>query len=126
MSIEHRWTARRPAGLPVSISCRPLGLRRGRLMNISNGGALVQMQQPPPLNAPVEILLPARLDATARLYRLPAIVARRDTTGVGLMFDRIEPETWTALLAQLAKEEAPPATRLVEPAAVSVGAGTRV
>jgi PilZ domain len=122
MSIEHRWTARRPAGLPVSISCQPLGRRRGRLLNISNGGALVQMHQPLPLNAPVELLLPVRLDAAARSYRLPAIVARRDAAGVGLMFERVEPETWTALLALLAAAESPTIERLVEPAVASVAA----
>jgi hypothetical protein len=76
------------------------------LRNISNGGALVQLQSRPPLNAPVEMILPVQPRPDARSHRLPAIVTRCEETGIGLMFDRIEPETWASLLAQLAPAEA--------------------
>ena len=107
MCIEHRWAPRQGAGLPVSIACRSLGLLvRGKLCNISNGGALVQLQSRPPLNAPVEMILPVQPRSDARAHRLPAIVTRCEEAGIGLMFDRIEPETWASLLAQLAPVEA--------------------
>lgn len=102
MSIEHRWALRQEAGLPVSIACRSLGLLvRGRLRNISNGGALVQLRPAPPLNAPVELILPVYPRLSMRSYRLPAIVTRSDEAEIGLMFDRIEPDTWAALLSHL-------------------------
>jgi hypothetical protein len=107
MSIEHRWTPRQPTRLPVSIACRPLGVVRGRLRNISNGGAMVQLRTALPLNAPVELILPARAGASARSYRLPAIVTRCSERGTGLMFGRIEPDIWAALLARFAPRAAP-------------------
>ena len=101
MSIEHRWTPRQPARLPVSIACRPLGLLRGRLHDISNGGAMVKISDRLPSNAPVELILPVRINGGDRSYRVPAIVTRSSESGVGLMFGRIEPEVWTALSTQL-------------------------
>ncbi|MFL6622309.1 MAG: PilZ domain-containing protein [Sulfurifustaceae bacterium] len=103
MSIEHRWAARQSAGLPVSIACRRLGLVRGRLLNISNGGALVQLGTRLPAHIPVELILPGG-DATKRTH-LPAVVTRSSETGVGLMFGRLDPDTWTALLANLTRAE---------------------
>lgn len=102
MSIEHRWAPRQPAGLPVSIACRSLGLLvRGKLRNVSNGGAWVQIQPSPPLNAPVELILPGHPRESLRSYRLPAIVIRSDESGAGLMFGRVEPDMWAALLSHL-------------------------
>ena len=105
MCIEHRWTPRQPAVLPVSLACRSTGLVRGRLRNISNGGALVQVAAPLPANVPVEVVLPVHPGPSARSYRLPAIVTRADKNGVGLMFDRVEPEMWVALLSHLSPTE---------------------
>lgn len=101
MSIEHRWMPRQPARLPVSIACRPLGLLRGRLRNISNGGAMVQLGDRLPSNAPVELILPVCINGADRSYRLPAIVTRSSESGVGLMFGRIEPDAWAALLTEI-------------------------
>lgn len=113
MSIEHRWAPRHAAGLPVSIACR-LGLLTGRLNNISNGGALVQLQTPIPPNVPVEFILPARPGSNTEPYRLPAIVIRCGASEIGLMFDRIDPETWAALVSRVARSvpdaEQPPAS----------------
>jgi hypothetical protein len=97
MCIEHRWTPRREAGLPVTIACRSHGVLGGKLRNISNGGALVRLPIRVPTNAAVELILPL----ATRAHRLPAIVTRCDDTGAGLMFGRMEPETWSALLSSL-------------------------
>lgn len=101
MSIEHRWMPRKSARLPVSIACRPFGLLRGRLRNISNGGAMVQLGDRLPSNAPVELILPVCIDGDGRAYRLPAIVTRSGESGVGLMFGRVDSQAWTALLADI-------------------------
>ncbi len=60
---------------------------------------MVQVRAPLPPNAPVELILPVRVGAVTRSYRLPAIVTRCAGTGVGLMFGRVEPDTWATLLA---------------------------
>lgn len=60
---------------------------------------MVQVRAPLPPNVPVELILPVRVGAVTRSYRLPAIVTRCAGTGVGLMFGRVEPDTWAALLA---------------------------
>lgn len=101
MSIEHRWATRQPAALPVSLTCRSLGPLRGHLRNISSGGALVQVSAALPPNSPVEIVLPVRLGSGGRSCRLTAIVTRSGKDGVGLMFDRVSPDTWVALLSHL-------------------------
>lgn len=122
MGIEHRWAPRQPAGLPVTIACRSFGLLRGRLRNISNGGALVQLQTPIPPNVPVEFILPTNPASSTGSFRLPAIVIRCDPWGVGLMFDRVDPDTWSALLAHVAARH----TAGTEPAAKpAIGASAR-
>lgn len=123
MGIEHRWAPRQPAGLPVTIACRSFGLLRGRLRNISNGGALVQLQTPIPPNVPVEFILPTNPAANTGSFRLPAIVIRCDPWGVGLMFDRVDPQTWSALLAHVAARQGLGAEAPAEPA---FGASARV
>lgn len=62
---------------------------------------MVQLRAALPPNAPVELILPLRVGTVTRSYRLPAIVTRSAGTGVGLMFGRVEPDTWAALLAHL-------------------------
>lgn len=119
MCIEHRWAARQPAALPVSIACRSIGLLRGRLRNISNGGALVQLSAPLPANVPVEVILPVHSGLSARSYHLPAIVTRCSKEEIGLMFDRVEPETWMALLSYVV----PPRTEDVENFKEAVASG---
>jgi len=104
MRIEHRWAPRQPATVPVSLACRTIGLLRGWLRNVSKGGALVQVSTQLPPHAPVEVILPIYPGPSQRLCRLSAIVARCGDDGVGLMFDRVEPEAWLALLAHLAAE----------------------
>lgn len=101
MSIEHRWTPRHPAGLPVAIESRPLGRLRGNLRNISNGGAMVHISATVPTNTPVELILPIRDSAQGRAHRLPAIVTRAGESGIGLMFEHLDVDTWAALLRQL-------------------------
>lgn len=62
---------------------------------------MVQLRAALPPNAPVELILPLRVGTVTRSYRLPAIVTRSAGTGVGLMFGRVEPDTWAALLTHL-------------------------
>lgn len=103
MSIEHRWAPRQSAGLPVSIACRRLGLVRGRLLNISNGGALVQLGTRLPAHIPVDLILPGG-DAAKRMH-LPAVVTRSSETGVGLMFGRLDADVWDVLLTNLTRAD---------------------
>ena len=101
MGMEHRWASRRPADTNVSIAYRPLGLLRGRLCNISRGGALVQLSTPLTAHAPVELILAAGDGEATRLHRVPAIVTRSSKTSIGLMFEPAEPDSFAALLQQL-------------------------
>lgn len=80
----------------------------------------MQVPAPLPPNAAVEVILPVHPGPSARSYRLPAIVTRCDKNGVGLMFDRVEPEMWVALLSHLT----PAKTADVEEFGSSAAAGT--
>ena len=101
MAMEHRWGRRTAVDVGVSIHYRPLGRVRGRLRNLSSGGAFVQTSQPLPTNARVEIVIATGADGTAQIHRLEGVVVRTAKTGVGVMFFQFHRPDFETLLLRL-------------------------
>lgn len=117
MGMEHRWSDRRSTDLPVTLAYRPLGLIRGRLSDLSGGGAYIRTRIALVPNTPVEIVVSSDEHDATRLLRLPAVVTRSDAGGAALMFTRLTPEQYDALLARAcaARAEGPAATEATRP-----------
>ncbi|BAU49011.1 hypothetical protein SVA_2463 [Sulfurifustis variabilis] len=107
MGMEHRWSDRRPADLPVTLAYRPLGLIRGRLQDLSGGGAYIRTRIALLPNTPVELVVPNDEQDATRLLRLPAIVTRSGPEGAGLMFTQLTATQYEALLARARAALAP-------------------
>lgn len=100
MGMEHRWSDRRPTDLPVTIAYRPLGLVRGRLSDLSGGGAFIRTRIALVPNTPVELVVPSDEREATRLLRVPAIVTRSDADGAAVMFTRLTSSQYEALMAR--------------------------
>jgi len=104
--MEHRCGTRRLIETSVIVDCRPFGLIRGRLKNISVGGLFVRMRPRPGMSSDrVKVVFVRRERGVCRLYRLPAVVIRWTRDGAGLMFSELTPNAFYALLAILLAEE---------------------
>jgi hypothetical protein len=104
--MEHRCGTRRTIDARVVVDCRPTGLMRGRIKNVSAGGLYVKMR---PLrgmtNDQVRLVLVRHDRGVYRLYRLPAVIIRWTRDGAGLMFNELTPNAFYALLSILLAEE---------------------
>lgn len=116
MGMEHRWSDRRPTDLPVTLAYRPLGLIRGRLRDLSGGGAYIRTRIALVPNTPVELVVPNDERDATRLLRVPAIVTRSDADGAALMFTRLSPEQYEALYARASAALRRPASAEALPA----------
>lgn len=106
MGMEHRCGARRSIDANVIIDCRPVGLVRGRIQNISVGGLFIRMRPPAGLtNDRVKVVFVRRERGITRLYRMPAVIIRWNRHGAGLMFSELSANAFYALLAILLAEE---------------------
>lgn len=78
MGLEHRWNQRKPVQVQAIILHRPLGLLRGRVLNVSVDGALVDtgcIILPP--QALVDITFALVIDDKQRLYQIEAMVVHQ-------------------------------------------------
>lgn len=90
----------------IIVDCRPAGLVRGRVRNISVGGLYVRMRPMPGLaNDQVTVVFVRRERGVCRIYRLPAVIVRWSREGAGLMFTELTSNSFYALLAILLAEE---------------------
>lgn len=106
MGLEHRTGSRRRIDAKVIIDCRPAGLMRGKIQNISVGGLFIRMRPPARMVSDRVKVVFIRSDrGVSRLYRLPAIVIRWNREGAGLMFTDLSANAFYALLAILLAEE---------------------
>lgn len=106
MGMEHRCGSRRSIDANVIIDCRPAGLVRGRIQNISVGGLFIKMRPPGGMaNDRVKVVFVRRDRGITRLYRMPALVIRWNRLGAGLMFSELSANAFYALLAILLAEE---------------------
>jgi hypothetical protein len=106
MGMEHRCGTRRAIDAGIFVDCRPAGLVRARVRNISVGGLYVKMRPMPGLaNDQVSVIFVRRERGVSRVYRLPAIIVRWTREGAGLMFTELTSNSFYALLAILLAEE---------------------
>jgi PilZ domain-containing protein len=106
MGMEHRCGTRRRIDAGVIVDCRPAGLVRARIQNISVGGLYVKMR---PLagvaDDRVRVIFMRRDGGVCRLYRMPAVIVRWTRDGAGLMFGELTSNSFYALLAILLADE---------------------
>ncbi len=106
MGMEHRCGTRRGIDANVIIDCRPAGLVRGRIQNISVGGLFIRMRPPAGMGSDrVKVVFVRRERGITRLYRMPAVIIRWNRQGAGLMFSELSANAFYALLAILLAEE---------------------
>lgn len=106
MSMEHRGGGRRAVSADVILDCRPAGLLRGRVKDISIGGMFVKLPTIPRMsNRRVRVIFVRRQHRVSRIYRVHAAVTRRGQDGAGLMFNDLNPNAFYALLAILLADE---------------------
>lgn len=89
--MEHRCSIRKSLTLDVVIDYRGLGLVRGRTQDIGMGGVFVDtgcVQLP--VNAMVNLAV--MLDGVRHPLRIGAIVVHTQESGVGLLFEELDPE----------------------------------
>ncbi|MEK7323325.1 MAG: PilZ domain-containing protein [Pseudomonadota bacterium] len=75
MGLEHRWNQRKPVQVQAIILYPPLGLLRGRVLNVSADGALIDtgcITLPP--HALVNLTFALAIDGKQRLYQMAAMV----------------------------------------------------
>ena len=107
MTMEHRWGRRIAVDLSVTLQCRPLGRLRGRLRDLSSGGAFVQIPAFLSPNTRVEMVFTIRHEGTAQIHRFESVVSRTDPHGIGLMFLQFDPKSLSTLLLRLERNAAP-------------------
>lgn len=106
MGMEHRCGTRRTIDANVIIDCRPAGLTRGRVRNISAGGLFIKMRPPGGMTSDrVKVVFVHHDRGISRLYRMPAVIIRWGRDGAGLMFSELSPNAFYGLLAILLAEE---------------------
>lgn len=94
--MEHRCSIRKSLTMDVVIDYRGLGLVRGRTQDIGMGGVFVDtgcVQLP--VNAMVNLAV--MLDGVRRPLRIGAIVVHAQESGVGLLFEELDPESHETL-----------------------------
>lgn len=113
MAMEHRWGRRVAVDLSVTLHYRPIGRLRGRLRDLSSGGAFVQIPAFLTPNVRVQLVFTSGRKGTAHIHRFETVVSRVTPDGVGLMFLQFDPKALSALLLQLESEGVRP--RLTAP-----------
>lgn len=125
MAMEHRWGRRVAVDIGVTLHCRPSWRLRGRLRNLSSGGAFVRIPATLPPNTRVEMVFTAHHDGTAQIHRFATAVSRATPQGVGLIFLQYDPKTLSALLLRLEQQSSPRLLRAPHPAIHRDGGETR-
>ncbi len=107
MAMEHRWGRRIAVNLGVTLHCRSIGRLRGRLHDLSSGGAFVHVPAMLAPNTRAELVFTVRHEGAAQIHRFDAVVSRVGSHGVGLMFLQFDPQKLAALLHRLELQGAP-------------------
>lgn len=106
MGMEHRCGTRRTIDAAIIVDCRPAGLVRARIQNISVGGLYIKMRPVAGIsNDRVRLVFVRRDRGVCRVYRMPAVIIRWTREGAGLMFSELTSNSFYALLAILLAEE---------------------
>lgn len=102
--MEQRWNARMPVRTHVSIRCPDDGMVHGRTRDLSFEGMYVEA---PPEKVTshtfLEVEFVVRDGAKYTPVRVPAMLARTTTDGVGLMFPEYDDKAFDGLALLLAR-----------------------
>ena len=101
MSLEHRWSIRKPVNLEAVMFYRPVGLMNAKIHDLSLEGLCLDTGRvvlPP--NAPVELTF-ALNDGRLRLYQMDAVVIHRYKERHGLMFRSFKLDAFQAIHGML-------------------------
>ncbi len=98
MTVENRWSSRKPLNLDVSLHYPPIGVIDTRTRNVSLEGMFVELKG-------VRIPLQSRLEVAFQVgsrdgsveHRLPAFVVHESEDGIGLMLQHIGYRAFDAL-----------------------------
>ncbi|MBE9515417.1 MAG: PilZ domain-containing protein [Proteobacteria bacterium] len=93
-----RWSKRRELEVDVVIHDGKHQPMRGLMINISIGGAYIEMGAPQPeREAAISLDFKTEIDGEPQYYHMPAKVAHVDETGIGLVFEDYDADTVEAL-----------------------------
>lgn len=99
MSMEHRWSERKPIEMDVALYYAPLGTITGKTRDVSLEGMYVQtMGIDLPVHAELEVSFVTHNGGGApQEHHLPAYVVHGDGSGVGLMLRHVDYSDFYAL-----------------------------
>ncbi|HEY9198356.1 MAG TPA: PilZ domain-containing protein [Gammaproteobacteria bacterium] len=99
MSMEHRWSERKPIEMDVALYYAPVGTITGTTRDVSLEGMYVQTNGIDlPLHAELEVSFVTRTGSGApHEHHLPAYVVHGNGAGVGLMLRHIDYSDFYAL-----------------------------
>jgi len=92
--VDRRWSERVQVSDSAVVYYPPWGMLNGVLQDASIGGARIAVDNPPPLNARVEVRISEKL-------RIPAYVVRETTAEIGIAFGNMRLEAFRALRSTL-------------------------
>lgn len=98
MSVEKRWSERKPIRMSVMLHYEPLGSVEGKTRDISLEGMFVEIPDPAlPLHAEVEVSFVTHEANATHHHRVPAYVVHSNERGVGLMIRHVDYQNFHAL-----------------------------
>jgi len=97
--VNHeRWSKRRELEVDVVIHDGKHQPMRGLMINISIGGAYVELDTPrPELEAAISLDFKTEIDGESEYYHMPARVTHLDEVGIGVLFEDYDADTVDAL-----------------------------
>jgi hypothetical protein len=102
MSMEHRWSTRKPVCLNAVIFYRPLGLIQVTIQNIGLEGAFIHCAAVKlPYQAIVEMSFALDVAGKQTIYQMQAMLIHHTRNGYGLMFKDYKLEAFRALKGML-------------------------
>lgn len=92
--VDRRWSERVQVSGSAAVYYPPRGTLNGVIQDASIGGARIAVNNPPPLNARVEVQFSEKL-------RIPAYVVREASAEIGIAFGNMSLEAFRALRSTL-------------------------
>lgn len=99
MTMEHRWSERKPIEMEVALYYAPVGTIIGKTLDVSLEGMFVRTPEadPLPLHAELEVSFVTSNGDSHREHRMPAYVVHGKDGGVGLMLRHVDYSDFYAL-----------------------------
>ncbi len=99
MTMEHRWSERKPIEIEVSLYYAPIGTVKGTTRDVSLEGMYVQANEIElPLHAELEVSFVTRTSNGEHAHHMPAYVVHGNGNGgIGLMLRHVDYSDFYAL-----------------------------